>query len=135
MRQVPSSVSARRVGVGGENGENIELMLTFANDVVATIEIGNIRSEKARRFDVLCRDGELSFDDLATEKLTLNSANTPSATLVKAMEYSAELPLTRAVRQFVEEIDGGRRGGESLLLGIEVVRVLARCQCALDGSP
>jgi predicted dehydrogenase len=135
MCQAPSTVSARRVGVGGENGENIELTMTFSNDVTATIEIGNIRNEKARRFDVLCRDGELSFDDLAAKKLTLNSTQKPSVALAKAMEYSTEMPLTRAVRQFVEEVDGGRRGGESLRLGIEVVRILARCQRALDGSP
>jgi len=134
MAAVPISVSARRIASVGTSGETIEIVMGFANEVVATINISNIRSEKVRRFNVQCREGEFFFDDLAADKLFLISSRPAQERLAPAMEYSAEKPLSSAVRQFVKDIGAGRPRSDRWQMGLDVVRVLARCQASLEGS-
>ncbi len=134
LQAIPTEVLVRRVDIGRQGGEHVEIILIFPRGVSATINISNIRQDKARRFAVRCRDGELLYDDLAAVKLSLTSYRSSSPPAGEAMRYSDELPLAAAVRRFVDDIEGGKTGDASLQLGIDVVEVLTRCQVELDRS-
>jgi len=132
IREFPSKVSARRLRQNTKGGETIELTMIFSNDVAATVNISNMREDKVRRFAFRCRDGALLFDDLAADKLVLNSSVAVLDTITDAMEYSGEMPLARAVQKFVEDIRAGKQDGGSLRLGIDVVRILSQFQRSLE---
>ena len=96
------------------------MKLDFPDGVTASITVSNERRDKVRRFTVKFAGDTLIFDDLAPHKL-VNAAGA-------ALPVANELPLTRAVRTFVDGIRGGSRERFGLELGVEIVRILASVQ-------
>lgn len=111
----------------GGVGEAIELLWTFGEGVEARIELSNLRSAKCRTFTVSFGDCDLLFDDLADDRLAVFPAGA-CAGAAGAVPVSDELPLTRAVRAFAAAVSTGSRDLSSLTLGVEVVRLLSRCE-------
>ena len=131
MGKLPAKITAKRIGENEKGGETVELVMDFDNGVVATINISNIRRQKVRQFSVQCSDGELLFDDMAPEKLSFSGALAPTQSLAETIGYSAELPLTAALRKFVEDMGAGCQGRPPLQFSVDVVRILAQCEAAL----
>ena len=92
-------------------GERLRLRLRFPADVEAEIELSTLR-ERHRSFEVRLDSGILRYD-----------GSPPLA--------AADLPLTRAVREFATSINNGAASLASLKLGVGVVRTLARCEAAV----
>lgn len=117
----------------GGYGENLFIRLVFAEGITAEIRIGTLMP-KTRRFAVHFDTGIMVYDDLAERKLTLHlptqgfgDPKNPG----KGIDILNELPLTRVVKTFVEAISAGVHDSASLDLGVDVVSVLAKCECTL----
>lgn len=96
-------------------GGNYELDLQFPGDVRASIRVGNLATTKVRRFAVQCEKNTLAFDDLLPDKLRLDGAPVPVASM---------LPLAVVVDTFANGIRHGAAEHFGLDLAVEVIRTL-----------
>ena len=118
-------------------GEILRLVLRFSGDVGADIEIGNLMTERHRRFEAYFEGGMLAYDDTLDDKLVHHpEATAPGAPLGRgqSIPFDATLPLTCAVTEFAAAIRAGSRDLASPRLGADVVAVLGQCQKSLSPS-
>jgi predicted dehydrogenase len=114
-------VEAAVVGVRNEKqpdgpGGRYELRLDFGSGAVAHIETGNLMPHKQRR-----------FDDLHEPKLSVRDVKAGSRDVVSGdIDYTDEMPVDRLLKEFTALGRWEHPREHSLLLGVEVVRVLAR---------
>jgi predicted dehydrogenase len=120
--------SARRTTAEGV-GETIDIVLQFSNNRRAEIRVSNIESCKQRWFEARYTGGTLVYDDLAANKLAFRTRDEQEAT---AITVDGTPPLTTVVNEFCQCIGSGRRVDPSLMLGQQVVNILATCQTRLD---
>ena len=118
-------------------GEVLRLALAFSEGVGAEIQIGNLMTERRRRFEAYFDGGMLAYDDTADSKLVhYPEATAPGTSLgpARAIPLDATLPLTCAVTEFAAAIRAGSRDLSSLKLGADVVAILDQCQKSLTPS-
>ncbi len=116
--------------VEGGVGETIHLKLEWPDGKFADICLSNI-SDRQRIFTVFCEGGVLVYDDMAQDKLVMYPAQfgyeKPSDPGV-SLPVDKSFPLTRAVEKFVAAIKAGVTSHYSLALGIDVTKVLVKCE-------
>ena len=133
----PSRVAARvlqREYTAEGYGEVVAIDLAFPSGVQAVIEVGNIMTEKHRRFEVRFDQFVLVYDDLALAKLTVGELG-PDGALenVSPIHIAATPPIVNQVRSFSDSIAAAQTSDSSLELGVAIVEVLARCEgCLAD---
>lgn len=131
LHRYPQAIQAAREArktVNGVEAETLRLDLTFLPEIQARIRLSNM-VQKVRRFMVRCETGQLVFDDLAPDKLVLESGGDQIP-----IRISPEAPLTRVVKAFAQAIESGADTTGSLDLAVDVVRILERCAQALDAT-
>ena len=128
-------LDSRRTEEG--TGEILRLSLHFSGDIGAEIEVGNLRTERHRRFEAYFEGGMLAYDDTVDDKLIHHpEATAPGVPLGlgRSIPFDATLPLTCAVTEFAAAIRAGARELAGLRLGADVVAVLGQCQKSLTLS-
>ena len=131
---MPKNVQARLVQdreIDGGIGQEIELHLTFPEDVVAKIELSNLMVEKRRRFTTYFDLATLVFDDLASAKLTLYQPCEPFVRPQdegEPIETAPAMPLELVVREFADAILCERQDTLNLDHAVAVVAVLEEAQ-------
>lgn len=132
--RMPEEIEARLIQdreIDGGIGQEIELALTFPNDVAARIDLSNLMVEKRRRFTAYFEQAALVFDDLAPVKLTLYP---PCAPFERPQEEgepidtAPAMPLELVVREFAEAILCERQDTLNLDHAVAVVAVLEEAQ-------
>ena len=127
----PSEVSVRRLQsslVDGVVAENIEIAMTFPDDIHSRITIGTMM-EKQRIFTAFLEKGTLVYDDLAQAKLVLHP---PGATGRvpkiggQIIDYENHPPLNEVIREFSEVAVGRQAVDHSLDIGVSVVSILTQ---------
>lgn len=109
-----------------DQGEILRLRLDFSGGATAELVLGNIFEAKARRFRVQCGEGSITFDDLAENKLVVDTGDAPA--------YAGITPLSNLMDEFAEAIRSGECRQQDLALGVSVVEQLERVQTALDSG-
>lgn len=110
-------------------GEAVEINLEFPDGVRADIRVSNIDRQKSRRFEARYEKGTLVYDDLSAEKLW-HYPHDGAARIPVPFEPS--MPLSNQMAEFCAAIRDGLHFHPSLDLGLQVIRILDRCQQALD---
>lgn len=110
--------------VDGVGAENLELVLGYSGGVRATCVIGTLM-DRCRIFEVVCKRGTLVYDDNAPAKLILDG---------NPVDHGGGMPLASVIGEFADVVAGRRVADGGLALGVEVVRLLARCETLLEGS-
>ena len=120
LGQAPQAVAcrAREENPGGE----YHLDLQFAGNVSVTILVSNVMDQKLRRLIVHGDEHMLTFDDVAAEKLLVDT---------KPVKIDETPPLLQALKTFVKGIHGETTSVFGLDLAVEVIRTLDRAQRAL----
>ncbi|OAN49220.1 hypothetical protein A6A04_03655 [Paramagnetospirillum marisnigri] len=124
-----SGIHERREEIDGGIGALARLSLGFEGGVEAVIRCGSLMPTKRRRIALHGEAGVLVLDDLANPKLTRHPPTDDFAWPIgpgEALPVDGELPLSRALRLFVQAVRSGSRDRVSLALGVRVVRILAR---------
>jgi predicted dehydrogenase len=114
-------------------GEVLELRATFPRAVSAVLRFGNLLA-KERRMVVYLERAVLVYDDGVERKLTLHPPSPPHtepATPGEPLAYDRQLPLACVVSEFARAVRASSKSLDSLDLGVEVVRLLDRCEAAL----
>ena len=114
-------------------GEVLELRAQFPRAVSAILRFGNLLA-KTRRLVVYLERGVLVYDDLAEHKLMAHPPALPHAELNtpgEPLPYERRLPLACVVSEFATAVAASGTSLHSLDLGVEVVRLLDRCEAAL----
>ena len=117
----------------------LSLRLLFADGVEAWINLGPHSTQKRRRLSVFGPDHVLVFDDLASEKLMQRrldwdaryAGSEQRVEAEQAVPVANDLPLTRAVRDFVLGLQGKLSRHFGLDLAVNVIRVLTAAEAAL----
>jgi predicted dehydrogenase len=136
---LPGHVEARRLEtrVTPEGaGEVVEIRATFPGAISAVLAFGNILP-RARRLAVYLEGAVLVYDDVSEHKLIRYPASAPHAAPQSAGEplpFDARLPLTCVVSEFAAALEAGSTSLRSLDLGVDVVRVLERCEASLANA-
>lgn len=128
MGRDPDRISAAWTARGEREGGD-------AGDVTLTLRFGSVEArtrlcntmDKCRRLAVHGENGVLLFDDVAVNKLTRHPPSPAFAWPTgagKPLAVEPEMPLTRAVRLFVQAVRTPASGHSPLELGVRVVRVL-----------
>ncbi len=115
-------------------GEILRLALAFSEGVGAEIVVGNLMTERRRRFEAYFEGGMLAYDDTVDDKLVHHpEAAAPGAPLgpARSIPLDATLPLTCAVTEFAAATRAGSGELASLRLGVDAVAVLDQCQKSL----
>ncbi len=134
-REVGASIVARRETPEGV-GQVVEIRASFPGAVSAVARFGNILA-KARRLSVYVEGGVLVYDDVAQDKLMLHPPAQPHEAPREPgapLPYEAGMPLSCAVSEFARAARAADTSLGSLDLGVDVVRVLERCEAALAGA-
>lgn len=129
----PQAAEAKRVeqrSINGKDGESIELTLTFAGGVRASIRIGNLMARKTRFLRVNAAKGSLIYDDQAADKLVLLPSGGNADKQV--IDIDTETPLSNVVRYFVSAVGDGVMNIRDSRFGVTVVEVLDHCEKALE---
>ena len=119
-------------------GEIVGIELTFPGGLRAEIEVGNLMDSKKRFFAVQFDHETLVYDDLSptplvsSPRIDHHSCSPEDTQPETAIPVAGDLPLTVAVRDFAEAIRAKSKDLSSLRLGVDVIRVLAQCQAALE---
>lgn len=130
----PCNIHATRTGKieqAQETGEAVTILLDFASGGSAEIRVSNIEQHKQRIFEATYVGGTLSYDDLAQNKLAYTKS--PGAT-AEPIQIDQSMPLTNLVAEFCSAIEEGQHSSPSLLIGLQVVEILEKCDAILDGS-
>ncbi|HEY2953466.1 MAG TPA: Gfo/Idh/MocA family oxidoreductase [Verrucomicrobiae bacterium] len=139
MGALPQSVACFG-GLAGPAGPGVlSLRLAFAAGVEAWANIGPHSTQKRRRLSVFGPNHVLVFDDLAPDKLSQRrldwdarySGPEQLEQAGQAIPIANDLPLTRAVREFVLGLQGKPSRHFGLDLAVNVIRVLAAAEEAL----
>lgn len=137
MERTPESVEAhvleRRAMEDGV-GENTHLRLTFSENAVADISIGNL-TDRHRRFAVFFDDLVLAYDDASPAQIIEYPAQPNVGEPQgegRAVSVGMEMPVSIAVREFTDVISAGDISMESLDQGVEVTRILAQCEKGIE---
>lgn len=128
----PVAVDARQTetaALPGGVGEAVEISLEFPEGVRAGIRVSNIDRQKTRRFEASFEKGGLVYDDLSAEKLCFYPRNGADRIPVP---FEPSMPLSNQLAEFCAAIRSGQSFHASLDLGLQVIRILDRCQQALD---
>jgi predicted dehydrogenase len=134
----PRAVSATletRLETGAGAAETILLRLSFADGVEAEILVGNAVETKQRRFTARFDGATMTYDDLAPDKLVIETGTGDAAGLdrnVEAVALPDTPPLDLALERFARAIAANDTGLESLRLAVAVVEVLAEADRALQ---
>jgi predicted dehydrogenase len=123
-RATAERIAARHTVDG--RGETIAVELGFGG-VAARLVLSNLFAEKRRRFEVVCENGRLVYDDTAAAKLT---AAAPTGD-VSPVPLEPGRPLERALVAFAAAIRRDRPDHADAHLGLDVARVLAGLDAAL----
>ncbi|MEX2451868.1 MAG: hypothetical protein WD407_13515 [Rhodospirillales bacterium] len=141
LNDVPTSLSASLIetrNVESGLGQKIWISLGFPKGIAVTISIGNIFSEKRRSFTVTGRRCQFIYNDLNPTPLFMKSFDNESELRAQSHGFpvpvSSELPLTGAVREFLRMIRSRDSSLESLRLGVNVIKVLDRCQRQINAA-
>ena len=121
-------LEARRTPEG--LGQVLELRASFPPAVPAILRFGNI-VPKTRRLVVNLERAVLVYDDMAQHKFLAHPPSGPEEPPRgpgEPLPYEARLPLDCVVSEFASAVRAGNRPPRDLDLGVEVVRVLERCQ-------
>jgi predicted dehydrogenase len=112
--------------------ERLQVELFFAGGVLAELRLSTL-DDRVRRFAVALDAATIVYDGLATSSLMRYPAPKRDGPGGKgeAIPVANELPLTRAVLDFVAAIAEGSTSLASVELGASVVRTLARCDAVL----
>jgi predicted dehydrogenase len=127
MGATPMRVRARQTETSSglldeqKDGANFEIQLEFSGGRSASIRVGSLFEKKTRKLTILMGNQNFILDDLASDKLTLDSKSIPLET---------GFPLSRAVQTFVRQIQKTKTSDPrfGLDLPVRVVDVLAECQ-------
>lgn len=106
-----------------DRGGNYELDLAFADNVRASIKVGNLAPTKIRTFAVHFEKHVLVFDDLSPDKLRFDG---------QPVAVAGTLPLAAAVETFAKGILHEEAGPFGLDLAVEVTRTLHVAQQSLS---
>jgi predicted dehydrogenase len=101
------------------------------------LEVSSRAIERRRELTLVCREGVAVLLDGYAEEVRVARAANPTGTTPPDSEVrpiSAELPLLRELRAFVEHVDGGPPPRSSAANGAAVVRALAELR-TLAGLP
>jgi predicted dehydrogenase len=112
-------------------GATVRLRLRGGGDVEVDIRVSSIAAEKHRRLEIHGDAGRLIYDDLHARKAWFEL---PAGT-DDALDFPAEMPLTRQMHDFCDAIVGRQASHASLQLGHRVVALLEHAQALLDGVP
>ena len=108
-------------------GARYVLRLGFGNAVMAHIETGNLMPRKQRRFEVHTDDAIFLFDDLRDPKLSVTEEKPDGGRAsARNVDHADELPVDRLLKDFAQAGRSPAQTIDSLALGVEVVRVLAK---------
>ncbi|EME69126.1 dehydrogenase [Paramagnetospirillum caucaseum] len=122
----PETLAARRLEqaeIEGVRAETLELALRYPGGVSASCIIGTLM-DRRRILEVTCEGGTLVYDDNAPAKLTLDGV---------PVACDGPSPLATIISEFSEVAARRRTVDGGLGLGVEVVRLLARCETLLEG--
>jgi predicted dehydrogenase len=131
-RELRAAIVASRETPEGV-GQVVEIRAAFPGEVSAVLKFGNILA-KARRLSVYLDEAVLVYDDVAPYKLMRHPPAQPHEAPVEPGEplpFEAGMPLSCAVAEFASAARAADASLGSLDLGLEVVRVLERCEAAL----
>ena len=137
LGRMPETATASRLDTRRSEeglGEVLRLTLAFSEGVGAEIEVGNLMTERRRRFEAYFEGGMLAYDDTVDDKLVhYPEATAPGTPLgpARSIPLDATLPLTCAVIEFAAAARAGEPELASLRLGADVVAVLDQCQNSL----
>jgi predicted dehydrogenase len=99
------------------NVKNIPIKISISNHI-----------QKTRKFKVYCERGDIEYDDISIDKVTIYPSLNKSLSLDAAhhvCKVSDELPLDVVVNQFMNLVEIKSNFHESLEMGIEVVRIIS----------
>lgn len=134
LDKIPVEAHAERLErrrTEGGDGETVQIDLLFPNDVVATITLSNLLTEKQRSFGVDTEEHRYLYDDTADDKLTVENNETSQQ---ESLAVDPTLPLARVVETFADGILTNAKDRSGLTLGAEIVRILTHCQEQLDAA-
>jgi predicted dehydrogenase len=133
FEKYPKSISAERIEyIKTEEsfGESININLDFGLDAHANIHVSNVAHEKKRYFEVQCEYGDLVYNDIELEsKLAIKKLDQLKPENIPIDNIK---PLTYLISDFCKKIASGAEFDDSLLLGVQVVKVLDSCQTILN---
>ena len=132
MESVPVSVEAHivdRIGKGGQIFENVRLILTFADGVVADITTGNAFDRRRREFAVAVDEFTVSYAENPENERSLAMGRGDE---MQPVQVESVPPLTAALKVFAGRVRRGAGGEADLALGAEVVRVLSAAELAIS---
>lgn len=124
-----ASVRERRRTPDG-TGETVDIALEFEQGIVANIAVGNVLSDKIRRFRVAFDGGSLIYRDHADAALAFVDKEGRE----HSIDVSPVPPLTCVLADLAGKIAAGGRDRTGLALGVDVVRVLADCDAAINAG-
>ncbi len=130
LGECPVSVDAsylRRAQIESRIGEAVVIQLAFLGGILARIEVSNIADRKYRSLRVHGEGGTLDYDDLRDQMLMHHRPDGVS----EPIPFAPEPPLNCVVKSFVALIAASERTHPSLMLGRDVVAVLAACDSML----
>lgn len=113
------------------DGETIQIELLFPNDVAASIILSNLLTQKKRSFGVNTETRRYLYDDTTDDNLTVENKE---ASQRESLAVDPTLPLARVVETFADGILTNAKDRSGLVLGAEIVRILAHCQEQLDAA-
>ena len=140
--QLPARVSALGGPADSQGApELISLRLDFPSGVCAWIQAGRLVLQKRRNLSVFTDRHLYLFDDTAVEKLTVSpfcltdreATVGPCVLEKRGVPIASERrPLANAVSYFLDGLQGGDRHYFGTAFALEVTRVLAQCETALQ---
>lgn len=121
-------------------GETLALRLAYHDGPTAELEFGNLYDSPVREMVVRCDSCDLVLDENSSTPLTRLPRRETESCLpeenaaegkTESVPVASEPPLERALAAFADKIRAGRPDTVELLLGVAVIKVLARAERAL----
>jgi predicted dehydrogenase len=121
-------IEMQRVRVNEEEGALYLIRLSFGADSWAEIMIGNLMKQRTRLFEVQVGNTVLVMDDTVNFDSKLKIRRSGEFQEERTIPIEHELPLDRVVLDFSKALRFHDSDPTTLLLGVDVVRVLTKLQ-------
>jgi predicted dehydrogenase len=124
---VVDAVRSARQEIDGVAAERLHLTLKLSNGAGCRMALSTL-DERHRWFAADFADGTLIYTDRSDQPLRLMRHGAGPDEAGEALPVASELPLTVAVREFVQAVMAGDPTRDSFALGCAVVDVIDRCE-------
>ena len=130
----PVAVNVRRMAreeTPEGTGENLAIELEFEDNVLASIEIGNLFREKRRNLQATFGKQTFVLDDNVTDKLTREDNSAGHSNKVEPIAIPDQPPLSCIVQEFAEAVRANSKDIAPLKFAAQVTDVLEQCERTL----